>query len=170
MSLAIGTVRDSVRVLREPGVLGGLDPAAIDRVASLGVRALLLGATASFFTGWITDGALGLSVARSAGALAWAGVRLAILITLVAGDRRSSLRVYAAWAVSLVPFVFGATEGLRFLALGASAWLCLGALEGLGIRPQRSRTAVVWAFGGQAGVVAIGWLLRGGIAAIASLF
>ncbi len=75
----------------------------------------------------------------------------------------------AAWSVSLLPYLLGATEELRIVALGASALLCLGALKGAGLRSADARTMVGWAFGGQAGVLTFGWLISGGLAILTAL-
>ncbi|PKQ37616.1 MAG: hypothetical protein CVT59_07130 [Actinobacteria bacterium HGW-Actinobacteria-1] len=160
---------DVVTYLRSPGTLADLSAPSIDSVAAFGVRALILGAVASIAVGWITTGAFGIAVARAVGALAWAAARLAILIALSPRGRSSHLRAFAAWACSLIPFMFGATEGLRLLTLAASAWLCLEGLIALGEHKRVAQTMVLWSFGGQASVIALGWLLRGGIAAIAAL-
>lgn len=160
---------DVVAYLRNPGTLADLSAASIDSIAAFGVRALILGAVASIAVGWITSGAFGIAIARAAGALAWAAARLAILLALSPRGRSSHLRAFAAWACSLIPFMFGATEGLRLLTLVASAWLCLEGLIALGEDKRVAQTMVLWSFGGQASVIALGWLLRGGIAAIAAL-
>lgn len=160
---------DVVAYLRSPGTLADLSATSIDSIAAFGLRALILGAVASITVGWITNGAFGIAIARAVGGLAWAAARLAILLALSPRGRSSHLRAYAAWACSLIPFMFGATEGLRLLTLAASAWLCLEGLTALGEHKRVARTMVLWSFGGQASVIALGWLLRGGIAAIAAL-
>lgn len=166
---AATTTGDAVRFLRRPKTLGSLDATSVDRIAALGVRALLFGSLLRIAVGWLTSRMVGVSGAQTIGMLAWAAVRLAILVVLAPAGRVERVRAYAAWAVSLVPFALGATEGLRFLALAASAWLCLDALQSLGESRRTARTMVLWSFGGQAGVVALGWLVRGGVAAMISL-
>ncbi len=161
--------RTAVTYLRRPDTLGNLDPPSIDSLTAIGIRALILGSVASIAVGWLTAGALGVPVARAIGSIVWAAARLAILIALGPRGRESHLRVYGAWTCSLIPFAFGVTEGLRLLTLAASAWLCLEGLVALGERRRIARTMVLWSFGGQAGVIALGWLLRGGIAAITAL-
>ncbi|TDB37004.1 MAG: hypothetical protein D9V44_10925 [Actinobacteria bacterium] len=158
-----------VTYLRRPAALGDLDVTAIDSVAAFGVRTLIIGSFAGIVVGWLTMGAFGIAVSRAAGTLAWAAARLAILLALSPRGRENHLRAYAAWACSLVPFIFGVTEGLRLLALAASAWLCLEGLLALDVHKRTARSMVLWSFGGQASVIALGWLLRGGIAAIAAL-
>ncbi len=165
---ARATGEAAVVYARQPGTLADMSASSVDSIAALGVRSLLVGALAGIAVGWLTAGALGVPLARALSMIIWAGARLAILLALAPRDRASGLATYAAWACALIPFVLGATEGLRFLALIASAWLCLGALSAL-LEPRRARTMVLWAFGGQAAVIALGWLLRGGIAAIISV-
>jgi hypothetical protein len=166
----VTVLRDAARFVRVPETLGDVESASANRVAALGIGALFVGALAGVAVGRFTSGSLGVPTTQALGMLIWAGARLAILMALAPRGADPRRRTYTAWAVSLIPFALGATEGLRLVALLASAWLCLRALESLDESPQTAKTMVLWAFGGQVAVVALGWLLRGGIAAIASLF
>ena len=166
----IGTVlRDAASFVRHPATLGHLEANAVKRVTTVGVGSLFVGALAGVAVGRFTSGSFGVPTTQALGMLIWAVARLAILMALAPRSNGARSRTYTAWAVSLIPFALGATEGLRLIALLASAWLCLGALNSLDESPQAAKTMVLWAFGGQVGVVALGWLLRGGIAALASL-
>lgn len=169
LRLMTETIADTARFLREPATLAGLAPHSADRVASLGVRSLLLGMTATAALGWAVSGSPGVPLASAFGMLAWAAARLAILMALATPRSGSRVLVFSAWACSLLPFAVGATDLLRMIALAVSAWLCLGALRALDEPESSARTMVAWAFGGQAAVITAGWLLRGGIAAVFSL-
>ncbi|HEY3316945.1 MAG TPA: hypothetical protein VGK50_00765 [Coriobacteriia bacterium] len=88
--------------------------------------------------------------------LGWAGLRLGIL--RLAAPRTSPGRVRAAWAAGLLPAAFGVTDVLRVLALAASAWLTLGALEGGGVPRREARRAAAVAFGAEAAAAVVRWV------------
>lgn len=93
----------------------------------------------------------------------WAGARLAILALLLPARAAGRGRLATAFASGLLPYALGATPLLRLAALGISAWLTYRALAPAAA-PRDARTAVVWAFGGQTGAMALGWLGRAAMA------
>jgi len=158
---------DAYMLLAQPASFGSLDASRADRLAALGLRAFVLGSATSVAIGVATAGAPGPSIASALSGVLWALARLAILLAIAPVDRRSRMLTAAVWGASLLPYLLGVTDALRWVALGASAFVCYGALSGAGIRLGTVRTMTAWAFGGQAGVFAAGWLLRGAIALLA---
>lgn len=157
---ARATAEDAVRFWTRPATFGDLSAGAADRVGALGFRLSLLGLGASVAVGlWRTGGwrpAAGAAITTTV----WAFARLGVLVWLAPGDRRTRVVVAAVWAASLAPFGLGLTEGLRLVALAASAVLCLGALRGIGVPEKDVRSMVGWSFGGQAAVTLGGLAVR----------
>jgi hypothetical protein len=160
---------DALMVLRCPTTFGSLDAPRADRLAALGFRTFVLGSMGGVILGWLTAGSPGSALAAAVNSALWAGARLAVLIALAPQGRRMRLVTFTAWGVSLLPYLLGVTDGLRLVALAGSAFVCFGALRGAGLRAGTTRTMTVWAFGGQAGVSVLGWLLRGGLAVLVGL-
>ncbi len=159
---------DAYTLLSNPASFGSLDTPRADRLAALGLRAFVLGSAASIVVGMSTSGGPGPSIASVLNGVIWAAARLAILLALTPRDRRSRVLTAAVWSASLLPYLLGVTDALRWVALGASAFLCYGALSDAGFRRETVRTMTAWAFGGQAGVLVAGWLLRGALALLAT--
>lgn len=155
-------------LLANPASFGSLDASRADKLVTLGLRAFVLGSAASIVIGMTTSGGPGPSIASVVNGALWAAARLAILLALAPRDRRSRMLTAAVWSASLLPYLLGVTDGLRWVALGSSAFVCYGALLGAGLRRETVRTMTAWAFGGQAGVLAAGWLLRGALALLAT--
>lgn len=160
---------DAYMLLARPESFGTLDSARADRLVTLGLRAFIVGSAVSIGVGVVTTGAPGPSIASVVNGALWAAARLAILIALAPRDRRSRVLTAAVWSASLLPYLLGLTDGLRWVALGASAFLCYGALSGAGLRRETVRTMTAWAFGGQVAVLMTSWLLRGALALLATL-
>ncbi|MDO8949561.1 MAG: hypothetical protein Q8S43_10305 [Actinomycetota bacterium] len=163
------TLVDASMVIARPATFGLLDATRGDRVAALGFRAFLLGSAGTIALGWTTAGSPGVAVASALTSALWAGARLAILVALAPRGNRARMITVAVWCVSLLPYLIGLTEGLRLVALAGSAFICLGALSGAGLQARIVRTMTAWAFGGQVGVLLLGWLLRGGLAVLAGI-
>lgn len=159
---------DAYIVLANPASFGSIDASRADKLVALGLRAFVLGSAASIVIGMTASGGPGSSIASVLNGVLWAAARLAILLALAPRDRRSRMLTAAVWSASLLPYLLGVTDGLRWVALGASAFVCYGALLGAGLRRETVRTMTAWAFGGQAGVLAAGWLLRGVLALLAT--
>ncbi|MHB8966330.1 MAG: hypothetical protein ACYC52_10225 [Coriobacteriia bacterium] len=157
------TATDALEFYRSPGSFGTLSASAADRIAALGLRLFLLGLGLAVGLGLWRTGTWRPSAGGALTATMWALARLGVMLWLAPRNGRVQRVVIAAWAASLAPFVVGMTEGLRYIALAASAALCLGALGGTRVPQRDARTMVVWAFGGQATVMV------GGIAARALL-
>ena len=160
---------DTVRFARTPSTFGTLEPTRASRVARLGLGALIVGIALGLGLGWVTGLNAGAGLSRALGTALWACARLVVLLALAPRGARLKAITLAAWSASLLPYLAGLTEGLRVLALVASAYLCFGALRGSGVSNRDSRTMTAWAFGGHAGVTALGWALRGMVALLAAL-
>jgi len=154
---------DALRVLTHPTAFGSLDGARADRLAALGLRALVFGTTAGAVLGWMTSGIPGPAIASAVNNVLWAAARLSILLVLAPRDRRYRPLTIAVWSVSLLPYLIGVTDGLRLVALAGSWIVCHEALGSSGVRRVTARTMTLWAFGGQIGVSVAGWLLRVGL-------
>ncbi|KAF0207334.1 MAG: hypothetical protein FD171_1835 [Actinobacteria bacterium] len=163
------TLTDAIMLIKQPASFGLLDASRADRLAALGFRSYLLGSAGAIAIGWTTAGSPGVAIASALTSALWAGARLAILVALAPRGNRARMITVAVWCASLLPYLIGATEGLRFVALAGSAFICLGALRGVGVQAPTARTMTAWAYGGQVGVSLLGWLLRGGLAVLASL-
>jgi len=158
------TLVDAVAVLVRPESFGSLNATRADRLAALGLRAMIAGSMAGMVIGRSGTRFTGPAIAAAATGALWAVARLAILLALAPRNRRQRTLTATVWSVSLLPYLFGVTDGLRLVALAVSAFICYGALRGVGLRDSTVRTMTLWAFGGQVGVSAVGWLLRGGLA------
>jgi hypothetical protein len=133
----------------------------------VGPRYLLAGLLLSAAFTSTVGGAPGEALAPVLVEIVWALGRFAVIALLVPAHELPRPRLAAAYLAGLLPYVFGATAWLRIVALVASALLTFRGLTGAGLGGRRARTAVLWAFGGQAGVLAFGWIVR---AALAGLF
>ncbi len=91
----------------------------------------------------------------------WAAARYAVMRLAADRDLRANPRaIHAAWAGGLMPFAFAGGPILETAALAASAWRALRAASG----SARKATLVAGAaFGGQAAVEVIAWIVRGGL-------
>lgn len=154
------TARDAITFYRSPSSFGGLSAPAADRVASLGVRFFLLGLGIAVGVGLWRTGTWRPSAGGALTAAVWALARLGVLLWLGPSDKRMRRVVVAIWAASLAPFALGATEGLRYVALAASAVLWFGAARSVDIPEVDARTMVAWGFGGQAAVMLGSVVLR----------
>lgn len=97
----------------------------------------------------------------------WSGVRFIIIAVLMPRGSISRRNLSTAYLAGLLPYAFGATWLLQLAALLASANLTLRGLTGAGVARDDARTAVVWAFGGQAAILVGGWVLRAIIVLVA---
>lgn len=132
--------------------------------AAIGVRGFIFGiGLAALSAAGVRNSWLAV-IAVVAEQLLWASARF-IIIALVsprgAIDRRG---LSTAFMAGLLPYALGVTPALRTLSLAGSAVLTYRGLQGAGLRPGEARTAVIWSFGGQAAVGALGWILRAAIA------
>jgi len=162
------TFTDAVAVLVRPESFGSLDATRADRLAALGLRALVVGSILGVVIGRSGARFTGPAIAAAATGLLWAVARLAILLALAPRDRRQRTLTVAVWGFSLLPYLIGVTDGLRLVALAVSAFICFGALRGAGLKHPTVRRMTLWAFGGQVGISAVGWLLLGGLALLAT--
>jgi hypothetical protein len=134
--------------------------------AAFGVRALLAGLLASAALTLLGGGALPAALGPVLTESLWAAGRIAVCALLVPASALPRERLLAACLAGLAPYALGLTFGLRALALVLSAAATHRFLRAAGLAGPATRTAVAWAFGGQAAVVVFGIALRGGLAAI----
>lgn len=130
-------------------------PGSARTAAAAGARALAAGgllAGALAMTGGET--ARGATAALAV-QVAWALGRLAVCRTLVPAGTLPPKRVTAVCMAAWLPYALALTGPLRFVAFVWSASLTYRGLVAAGLEPQRARTAVLWAFGGQVGVMAV---------------
>gem|GEM_PF-5285390 len=90
----------------------------------------------------------------------WAFARLAILRLMLPRSPQADSAIRTAWALGLIPWLGGFTPTLRLLAWAISGVVTWAVAIRRGVdRPAMNR-AVAFAWGAQAVVVAIGYLLR----------
>ena len=143
------------------------DAPAVSAAAAVGPRYLIAGLLLAAAYTRATGGTIGEALAPAFVEIVWALGRLGAIALLVPARELPRPRLAAAYLAGLLPYVFGVTTWLRVVVLVASALLTFRGLTGAGLGGRRARTAVLWAFGGQVGVVAFGWVAR---AALAGLF
>lgn len=136
------------------------------RAAAFGARAFAFGLLASGAITIATGGTSRAAVATLVVELAWAAGRFAICAALVPVATLPRKRLALAYLTGLAPYAVGLTGPLRIAALAASALLTAREVRAAGPEARTVRTAVSWAFGGQALVVAFGFVLRGGLAVL----
>lgn len=135
--------------------------------AALGLRAFIFGmialaiVTASTGTGW------GPGLVAAASEVLWAAMRFIIMALVMPRGVIGRARLSSAFLAGLLPYALGVTWLLRLGALGASAMLTHRGLVGAGVPRRDARLAIGWSFGGQAAVLAGGWLIRAIIALVA---
>lgn len=103
----------------------------------------------------------------AAGEVLWASMRFIIIALLMPRGVISRSRLSVAFLAGLLPYALGITWLLRLIALGASASLTHRGLVGAGVSRDDTRVVIGWAFGGQAAVLATGWLVRAVVALVA---
>lgn len=131
-----------------------------EAAAAIGVRAFVFGliAGAAFAVSKNNSYASGFAVV--AGEVLWAAARFIIIGALLPRDVTDRTQLSAAFLAGLLPYALGFTPALRTVALAISALLTYRGMTGGGIHKSEARLATGWAFGGQAGVVLAGWLVR----------
>lgn len=90
----------------------------------------------------------------------WAAARLGVMLVALRGVGMDRKTVIAAWAIGLLPYLAGATVGLRVLTFAASAYLTRRRLLALSVPRDDTGRAIRWAFGGQAAVVRTAWFVQ----------
>lgn len=163
----IDAMRATRRYLLDPtSAWSGHDLRAVTAASLLGPRALLAGALLAGAYALSTGGSMRDALAPGAVETLWAFGRVAILVLVIPVSGLPRGRLIAAYAAGLTPYLFGITTSLRLIALAASALITLAGLVGAGLPVNGARRAIGVAFGGQAGVVVFGWLVRAAIAAL----
>mgnify|MGYP001273132701 CR=1 FL=1 len=135
--------------------------------AALGLRAFAFGLIALAVLTASSRNAWGPGAVAAAGELLWAGMRFIIIALLMPHGAIDRPRLSVAFLAGLAPFALGVTWLLRLVALGLSALLTYRGLRGAGVSRDDTRVVVGWAFGGQAAVLASGWLVRAIVALLA---
>ncbi len=136
--------------------------------AAIGVRAFIFGlAIAAVVTSVTSGGAAGPGIMVAMTELLWAAARFIIIALLTPRGAIDRSRLSVAFFAGLLPYAIGATALLRLVALGGSAFLTRRGLIGAGVARRDVHVSVAWAFGGQAGVIVLGWLARAIVALVA---
>lgn len=160
--------RDATAYHRHPAAAWEAGGAARRQsAAALGVRAFIFGIialailTASARNGW------GPGIVAAGAEVLWAGMRFIIIALLMPRGAINRTRLSAAFLAGLVPYAIACTWLLRLVALLGSAVLTYRGIEGAGVSRGDARVAVGWGFGGQAAVLAGGWIVRAVVALLA---
>lgn len=135
--------------------------------AALGLRAFVFGLIALAMLTASARNEWGPGAVVAAGEILWAGMRFIIIALLMPRGVIDRSRLSVAFLAGLLPYAFGVTWLLRLVALGASASLTHRGLVGAGVSRDDTRVVIGWAFGGQAAVLAGGWLVRAIVALLA---
>jgi hypothetical protein len=132
--------------------------------AAFGARAFVFGILMSGAIATAAGDTARAAIATLLVEVAWAAGRLAICVALIPGRTMPRRRLFLAYLTGLAPYALGLTALLRAAALLASALLTGRELRAAGLGGRDTRTALAWAFGGQAAVIALGFAVRGGLA------
>jgi len=159
-----GQWRLALRALRDPATASETEHR---RAAALGLRAFAAGLLAaggvSLAAGGPWRAVLALVVIESL----WAVARWIIIAASLRGSRTAARTPSGIpFAAGLIPYALALDPALRVAALLASWWLTVRGLRATGRSRRDARFAGAWAFGGQLGVAALGWLVRGGLALV----
>lgn len=126
----------------------------------MGLRAFVFGLLLSGI-GISTSTSRWLPIAVAVGSqVLWAGARFIIIALLMPWGAIDRPRLSTAYLAGLAPYALAATWVLQFAAIAVSAVLTQRRLVGAGVSQRDARTAIAWAFGGQAGVAAGIWVAR----------
>lgn len=136
--------------------------AAAAGIGAFAFGVLIAGILASLPTGLPVPGLL-----TVASETLWAVARFVILALLVPRGAIDRARLSVAFLAGLLPYAIGATAALRIASLALSAVLTRRGLLGAGVNPRATNVAIGWSFGGQIGVLALGWLARFALALVA---
>jgi fumarate reductase subunit D len=135
--------------------------------AAVGLRAFVFGLIVAGISASAST-SLWLPVAVDAGSqVLWAGMRFIIIALLMPRGAIDRTRLSTAYLAGLLPYAFAVTWVLRLSALALSAALTHRGLTGAGVPERDARTAVAWAFGGQAAIAVSGWAIRALIVLVA---
>lgn len=141
--------------------------ASREAAAALGLRAFVFGMVALAIVTTSARNVWGPGVVAAVSEVLWAAVRFIIIALVMPRGVIGRSKLSVAFLAGLLPYVAGVTWLLRLVALGASASLTHRGLQGAGVSRSDSRLAVGWAFGGQAAVLASGWIVRAIMALVA---
>jgi len=140
-----------------------------ETAAAVGARAFVFGLVAMAI---VTASSRGLWLPGAITVMSevlWAAARFIIIALLMRGGAISRARLSIAFLAGLLPYALGVTWVLRLGALVASGVLTWRGLQGAGVDSRDARIAVGWSFGGQASVIASGWLVRAVLALLAGV-
>lgn len=133
-------------------------------VSRTGYACLAAGTALAALVTWRSGAGALAAGADAATLLVWAAARWAVMRLAAAGEMRVRPAVIdAAWAGGLIPLVMAATPVLNVVALAASAVLTWRALRAAGGSKREAWLIVGAAFGGQAAVGIVAWVVRGGV-------
>jgi len=143
-------------------------PTHLTAAAVFGLRAFLAGLLISVGLALGTGSRLPEAALAALIEFLWATARLSIVLLVLPSESTRS-RVLVAFTAGLAPYVLGLTPLLRLVSLWLSAVLTSRGLLGADITPPLVRSAIRWAFGGQAVVVIGGLAIRGAIALLGAI-
>lgn len=151
-------------IARPEPALSGEDPRSTRIVSRTGYACLAVGSALAAVVTWRSGAGALAAGADAAGLLMWAGARWAVMRLAAVGEMRAHPTVIdAAWAGGLMPLVLAATPVFNVVALAASAVLTWRAIRAAGESKRETWLTVGAAFGGQASVELVAWIIRGGI-------
>lgn len=134
-------------------------------VAWVGMSCVIVGAAGRFAlaaSGSQRSAALIAGIA----ALMWAVARFAIVMATVRDLSSDTPAVRGAWAVGLTPMALALSPTLAAVAWMASGVLTAAVLVRLGESRNSASRSVAYAWGAQAAVSAVGWLVRNAVVAL----
>jgi hypothetical protein len=157
------------RLTRAGGPVSHADERQTQAAAAFGLRAFVFGMLAGSTVVLVAGGAVRTAVAAVIVQTLWAAGRFAVCAALLPSDKLSTGRLAAAYLIGLAPYALAVTGPLTLVALGLSALVTDRELRRAGAEARDVRTAIAWAFGGQAGVMLLGVLARGGLAVLTGI-
>lgn len=157
------------RLTRAGGPVSQADEQRTQAAAAFGLRAFIFGMLAGSAVVLAAGGAVRTALAAIIVQVLWAAGRFAVCTALLPSDKLSAGRLAAAYLIGLAPYALAVTGPLTLVALGLSAFVTDRELRRAGAGARDARTAITWAFGGQAGVMLLGVLARGGLAVLTGI-
>jgi hypothetical protein len=149
---------------RPERVVASEDPLPGRLVSWTGYACLAAGAVLVALTTWRSGAGALAATTDALSLIAWAAARYAIMRLAAGRDLRTRPDALGvAWAGGLVPLVVAVVPVLEAAALVASAALTWRALRAASGSAREATLVAGAAFGGQAAVAAVAWVVRGGL-------
>ncbi|MRS12896.1 MAG: hypothetical protein EG823_07465 [Actinobacteria bacterium] len=144
------------------------DLASRRRAAAIGLRGFVFGLVIAWIISdtsrntWLPGGVTVISE------VLWAGARFIIIALLARRGTIDRPRLSTAYLAGLLPYTLALTGPLRIAALLLSAVATYRGLVGAGVQKPDARLMIGWSFGGQAGIMVAGILVRVVMALVAA--